>query len=283
MRRLEHVHDDGQVQEAGERRHVGDVCLPQPVGGVRRELPIDQVRRRPSVPVAPGRSRLLAPACARQAGLPHQSGDPLAAHEDSFVGQLGPNLRRAIRAPAPLGDRPNVPGENAVRLVPGGPRTFRPGVVPARGDAEHAGHRRDAELGPVRSHEPEDPFGPVSRANQAVALPVSPALPAAGDSHGAGAAAPTAPLSSGRQRAVLRPGPPASPSCGSTALKARTRRRVGPGSARTGPDPPSAAGTLPGTGILILASWIPPPQRTSCPRNRGKLTRLGVDFSTSLV
>ena len=45
-----------------------------------------------------------------------------------------------------------------------------PRVVPARGDAEHAGHRGDTETSLIRTHEPGDRPGPVSRANQAVAV-----------------------------------------------------------------------------------------------------------------
>ena len=47
-------------------------------------------------------------------------------------------------------------------------------------------------------------------------------------------------------------------------------RLGGPGCARTGPDPPSVVGTLQGTEVLILASWVPPPPRMKCPRKRGK-------------
>ena len=48
--------------------------------------------------------------------------------------------------------------------------TATPRVAPAGGDTEHAGHRGDAKTRLIRTHEPEDLPGPVSRANQAVAL-----------------------------------------------------------------------------------------------------------------
>ena len=105
----------------------------------------------------PGFLRRLAPVKpASRISL----GDPLATRDDSLVGQLGLNPRCAVRAPAPFVNRTNPLGENAVRLAPAGPAAFQPGVEPAPGDAEHAGHRHNGELSPVRSHEPEDPSVP---------------------------------------------------------------------------------------------------------------------------
>ena len=45
-----------------------------------------------------------------------------------------------------------------------------PRVVPARGDTKQAGHRGDADTRLIRTHEPVDRPGPVSRAIQAVAV-----------------------------------------------------------------------------------------------------------------
>ena len=67
-------------------------------------------------------------------------------------------------------DRLHPLDESSVRLLLGRLRSRQPGVVPARGHAEHTGHCRDPELGLAPPVEPEDPFGPVSRANQGVAF-----------------------------------------------------------------------------------------------------------------
>jgi len=113
--------------------------------------------------------RLLAATCAGQARLSHESRDPLAAHQDAFVGQLRLDPGSSAGSPSGFMDRPNPPGQGSVRLGPGQRNPLAPRVVSARGDAEHARHGRNAKLGPVRAHEPEDLFRPVSRAYQAVA------------------------------------------------------------------------------------------------------------------
>ena len=69
-----------------------------------------------------------------------------------------------------------------------------------------------------------------------------------------------------QQRGGPRPVLSGPPSYGWTALRARTHGLVGPGWARTGPEPPSVAGPLPGTEVLILAkrtSTSPPHSGTS--------------------
>ncbi len=75
--RIEH---DGKVEEPRRHRHitdVGDQKLPRPKG---REVAIDQVRRGPSVLVAPGRRRpAMAVARANQPGLADQPRNPFAA------------------------------------------------------------------------------------------------------------------------------------------------------------------------------------------------------------
>ncbi len=114
--------------------------------------------------------RLLAATCAGQARLSHESRDPLAAHQDAFVGQLRLDPGSSAGSPSGFMDRPNPPGQGSVRLGPGQRNPLAPRVVSARGDAEHARHGRNAKLGPVRAHEPEDLFRPVSRAYQAVAF-----------------------------------------------------------------------------------------------------------------
>ncbi len=48
----EGVEHDGVIEEPRPGRDVGDIGNPQPVGCIRGELPLDQVRRRPGAAVA---------------------------------------------------------------------------------------------------------------------------------------------------------------------------------------------------------------------------------------
>ncbi len=75
------VEHDGEVEEAARRRHEGDVGHPQLIRLGCREVAIDEVRRRPALPVSAGRNRAAAAmAGPDKAGPAHQPrGDPLAA------------------------------------------------------------------------------------------------------------------------------------------------------------------------------------------------------------
>ncbi len=78
--------------------------------------------------------------------------------------------RRPVGPAASIVDRPHPLRESAVRPFPWPTAAASTRRSSRRGDTEHSRRRRDPELGLVRSHEPEDPFGPVSRANQTVAF-----------------------------------------------------------------------------------------------------------------
>ena len=105
---------------------------------------------------------------------------PLAAHRRALSGQLGVNSRRPVRPTAAFVNRSHARAQRLVRGLARRALTGAPRVVPARGDTEDrassrsernfGGHRGDSKLGPIRSHEPVDLPGPVSRANQAVAF-----------------------------------------------------------------------------------------------------------------
>jgi len=51
------VEDDGEVQEAGPRRHVRDVSDPELVGAARREVALDKVVRRTTRRITDRRER----------------------------------------------------------------------------------------------------------------------------------------------------------------------------------------------------------------------------------
>ncbi len=165
-------------------------------------------------------------------------------------------------------------------------RRFAASANASRGGSEglRVGHhrvRRQMRLmafgrstGLVRSHEPEDPFGPVSRANQALAL-----ARIARSSRNRRFSRRSR-RNSSRFAVVLsslrRPS-------SRFAWAAQLRIDCADGSnsraswSGPGPDPPSAAGTVPGTGSFFSTSWVPPPPRMRCPPNGVKLNR-GLDL-----
>ena len=95
----EHVENDGQVEEADERRDVGDVGDPQAIRRVRLEVALDPIRRRPGLYISARRARPAAPAHAGDARRTHHPCDPLAADRDASFGQFGVNPRRTVRSP----------------------------------------------------------------------------------------------------------------------------------------------------------------------------------------
>lgn len=91
---------------------------------------------------------------------------------DTVSGELGVNARRPVGAAAALMNVADARLEHLVALPAPRRLAVSPRVEPARGDAEHAGHRGGAVAGLIRSHELERFPGaePVSRANQAAAF-----------------------------------------------------------------------------------------------------------------
>ena len=87
-----------------------------------------------------------------------------------LVGELSADARGTIGATAAGMDRPNAVFEPRIRACPRRRGPPAPGVVPARGDTEDAGQGGNGKLGLVRTHEPEDFPGTVSRVNQAAAF-----------------------------------------------------------------------------------------------------------------
>ena len=146
----EHVEHDGQVEEAREGRHVGDVGQPQANRRVGRKAALDQVRCGSCLDNPARGARPAAPTHARNACGAHHARHPLAADRHTSCRQLGVDPRRAVRAAAT-----GVNLFRAGRQVRIGLRASRhwaptPRVVPARGDTEHTGHRGDAKLRLVR-------------------------------------------------------------------------------------------------------------------------------------
>src|SRR5438309_1388479 len=162
--RIEH---DGEIQEAGPGRHVGDVRDPQLIRARAGELAVDEIRRRPGRLVAHRRAERLPPAHALQPGAPHQPGHPLTANVEAAGGELGMNPGDAV-GPARLAmDRLDLRGEFHIGPGAGRQRPLAPGEVPAGGDTQHAAQPGDRMEGLMGGHELEslDGLEVVSRAN----------------------------------------------------------------------------------------------------------------------
>jgi hypothetical protein len=72
----EGVEHDGDVEEAGSSRYVGDIRHPELVRGGGGEVAVDEVGSRTRLPVPPRRNRATAPmAGPDEAGLAHQPGN----------------------------------------------------------------------------------------------------------------------------------------------------------------------------------------------------------------
>src|SRR5215831_14568789 len=166
------IDDDGQIQKPGPRRHVRDVGDPQLVRARGREVPFDEIRRRPRRLIADRRAERLATAHPLEASPPHEPRDPLPPNVNSPVRELGMDTGHAIGAARLPVDRLDLRAQLHIR-----PRTDRqwalaPRVVPAGGDTQDAAHGGDRMDGLVCRHELEslDGIALVSRANQAAAF-----------------------------------------------------------------------------------------------------------------
>ena len=110
----ERIQHHGQVEKAGRSRDERDVGDPEPVRCRGRNVAIDQVRRGPSVLVAPRRhDRAAASADAHDPGGTHQPGNTLASMLLPSGPQLGMHtgdavslVRRHVDGPDPLRQHP---------------------------------------------------------------------------------------------------------------------------------------------------------------------------------
>jgi len=148
------IEDDGEVEESGPRRHVGDVRDPELVRAGGREVATDQVVGWTTCRITDRRECRLARRDADEPGLTHESGDALLADftPSARARRAGAAHRtsRAIRRALPRASRrARGPASRASRAV------GRPTRRTARRDAEQSAHGPDAMHGLVRLHEPE--------------------------------------------------------------------------------------------------------------------------------
>ena len=101
----EGIQHNGQVQEPGPGRDIGDVGHPEPVWRIGVEVPIDQIASGLNSFVPEGRAGGFAAANARQTRRFHQPLHTFAAHMDPFIDEFSVDARRAIGLSGRLMDR----------------------------------------------------------------------------------------------------------------------------------------------------------------------------------
>ena len=166
------INNDREEQESGTGRPVGRCRRPRAgqVHGLRIVARPGPVRDEPC------RCGAWCASLCASVSPPSQS---LPSVEPLACVRHGHRPRRARRdcdaphsAKATLMNVADARLDDIIVLPAPRPLAVSPCAEPARGDAEHAGYRRDAEAGLIRSHELER-FArtePVSRANQAAAF-----------------------------------------------------------------------------------------------------------------
>ena len=269
------VEHDGQVRLAVSSRVFGDVHDPQAIRCHGIEGPIDQVVGGLWRRGLDGCSPALAAMDARDAGLTHETLDPLAGAAGVLSeAQLGVDPGRSIGAPAHRSDVDDGVGRAGVVVVPVAHRVLLPGIEARGGHLHHptAGRHGQVRAGPgdegVRHFGRTYPW-------QSRPPPAGGSPPPSSSCAAPGAGAPARPARrwtgrlAGRRRCR-----PASPSCASRTPRSRGPRRSWPWVCpRAGPARWHAAGT-PGDGVWACGHpskrRLSPPH-VGCPPERGKL------------
>jgi hypothetical protein len=148
------VDDEGDIDEAGPGRDVGEVGYPQGVWARRRELPINAIERAWGRRIADCGTDRLAPHDPLQAHRPHQARHGAAGDRDPFPAELSPHLADAIDAEVLLVYPPDLDLQGGIALNPcrqlariGAPGGV--GMICRRGDRQDAADRLDPVDGAV--------------------------------------------------------------------------------------------------------------------------------------
>jgi hypothetical protein len=166
------IEDDCNKEKSAQCRHVRDIGYPKLVGCVRRELTLDQIRRRPGIAITNGRRETLAATRTANRSIAHQTCDPFVADVNALIAKISLDTGSAVvfaRLPPACFD-PIAESHVCERMRRWCSR--RPRIVPTRGNSERTALRGNRIFGLIALHESEDLFGTVSvsRANQAAAF-----------------------------------------------------------------------------------------------------------------
>lgn len=148
------VDDEGDIDEAGPGRDIGEVGEPKPVRGRGMELAVDLIERTGSGLVADRCLHRLAADRPFETHLAHQPRDGAAGDVEAFPPQLPPDLAHPIDPEVLLEHAPHFDLEFLIALRP----RRQPGgiaplgdmvVVGRRGDRQHLADRLDPMRLPV--------------------------------------------------------------------------------------------------------------------------------------
>src|SRR5215510_14695603 len=147
------VKDDGQIEPALTRGHVGDIVYPHLIDphAVHIKLAVEEIRRdRQRVRRISG-ADVASPCPRHEAVLPHQPGNALLPDASSLVAQFTMNARRAIAPVVPVERHTHLEHQPLIRDRVRARRAFPPGVKPRGRDREHSTHESHRMLAPMAS------------------------------------------------------------------------------------------------------------------------------------
>src|SRR5580700_7817816 len=155
------------------RRTVGDIRHPQSIrrGGI--EAALHQIDRFLGLRIGLCRDDIPPQCCALEPGSAHQPRHALAPDTNTvIVGQLGMDVRRAVRATRTTVNHCNLAGQHQIDALALAHRPIQPGVEAAPRNLEQSAHGPDRVDGLVHFDEPEERFevASLSVANQAAAF-----------------------------------------------------------------------------------------------------------------
>jgi hypothetical protein len=136
----EGIEHDGQIQEPGPGRNIGDISDPQPVRFVGMEVALNRIASGPNPFVPEGCAPGFAAADADNTGRSHQPFHPLAADRDALIDEFSVDARRTIRLSRCPMDRLDASRQLRIGNGTGRGRTRAPGVEPASRNTESRAH-----------------------------------------------------------------------------------------------------------------------------------------------
>ena len=163
------VENDRQEQEAGMRGDIRNVCDPELVGTLRREISLDEIRRGRSVEISRSGHNPFAPRSTVATAFFNKSSDALVSNTNAYVSKLRLDSRRTVRRSRVMMNRFDSVAKGKICDSSRGGLSLEPNIESALSYVVHTAKHRDAVFRLVRFHLSEDLFGIVSawRANQA--------------------------------------------------------------------------------------------------------------------
>ncbi len=145
----EHVGDEGDVDDAGPRRAVGEVADPELVRSSRAEVALDEVGAAHVAQVRMGREALLRPRGAADPQAIHEPGHLLAPDVEVLASRRPPELALAVDGVVGLPQAEELRTELLITDLASRGWTGLSGVVGGGGDLENLADRLDPPSTPT--------------------------------------------------------------------------------------------------------------------------------------